>query len=344
MDPGTQGIKINGIEVKCSNEKIPLELLELDPTNPRIGYFQDTLKQRGEEITPEKILFAIRAGDIEGYNSLKENIESNDGIMVEIWVYPNGNGKYRIADGNTRYAIYLDLAKKYKNSSTWKSIPAKVLSSDFDQRAVDFIRLTTHLQGVNNWQTYERARYIYQLYDSGYDIEELARRTKLTRSDIKRWLTAYKEMEEQFLPNFAGSLSNPLSKFSYFDEFNKGNIKDLMANNGMSTKDFCKWVGNEEILKAADVRDLQEMLKDKVIASALREEGFSTAYTMFISHNPTKGSKLFDQIESVINGLSNMPFKEIVEIQYDSDSARRDLLIQLAESANGLVEKVTSNK
>ena len=293
-------------------------------------------------MTPDKIIFAIQAGDISGYNSLKENIETNRGIMVEIWVYKTPEGKFRIVDGNTRYSIYRDLAKKYPSDPTWKSIPAKILSSDFDQRAVDFIRLTTHLQGENNWQTYERARYIYQLFDSGYDIEELARRTKLTRSDIKRWLNAYKEMEEEFIPVYSDSLDSPLSKFSYFDEYNKGSIKDLMSKNQMGIKDFCKWVGEEQILKAATVRDLPDMLKDPEITEVMREEGFASAYTQFVSHNPAKGSKLFDQIESVISGLSNLPLKDMISIQEETDSARRDLLNQLASTVNSLLQKINT--
>lgn len=337
------GIKINGQDADFTVENIPLELLELDPTNPRIGYYQDTLQQRGEEITPDKILFAIKTGDYDGYNSLMENIESNNGIMVEIWVYPIDGGKYCIADGNTRYSIYKDLSKKYPNNPTWKKIPAKILSSDFDQRAVDFIRLTTHLQGINNWQTYERARYIYQLYDNGYDIEELARRTKLTRPNITRWLKAYKDMEEEFLPKYADALSNPLSKFSYFDEYNKGNITELMAKNELKIDDFCSWVGNEEIMKAADVRELPDMLKDHDIARTLREEGFSAAYTQLITRNPAKGSKLFDENESVINGIKNMSFEEIISIQNDPDSAKRELLKTLYEKVGSLLDKVSED-
>lgn len=343
MSPSKPGIKIYGNEAEFTVENIPLELLELDPTNPRIGYYQDTLQQRGETITPEKILFAIQTGDYGGYNSLKENIETNKGILVEIWVYPVDGGKYRIADGNTRYSIYRDLSKKYPNDPTWSSIPAKVLSSNFDQRAIDFIRLTTHLQGINNWQTYERARYIYQLYDSGYDIEELARRTKLTRPIITRWLKAYKDMEEEFLPKYAEMLSNPLSKFSYFDEYNRGNIVDLMNKNGLKIDDFCSWVGNEEIMKAADVRDLPDMLKDRDISRTLREEGFSAAYTQFITRNPAKGSKLFDEIESVINGIKNMSFEEILSIQNDPESVKRELLKTLYEKVGFLLKKVSED-
>ena len=341
MPSSKSGIKINGQNAEFTVENIPIELLELDPTNPRIGYFQDNLQQRGEEITPQRILYAIKSGDYAGYNSLMENIETNNGIMVEIWVYPTEDGKYRIADGNTRYSIYLDLSKKYPNNPTWKTIPAKILSSDFDQRAIDFIRLTTHLQGINNWQTYERARYIYQLYDAGYDIDELARRTKLSRPNIQRWLRAYKDMEEEFLPKYADSLNNPLSKFSYFDEYNKSNIVDLMAKNELTLDDFCSWVGNEEIMKAADVRNLPDILKDPELSRTLREEGYSAAYTQLITRNPAKGSKLFDEIQSVIDGIGNMNFDEILSIQSDPDSAKRELLKTLYIKVGSLLEKIS---
>jgi len=188
------GIDTDGEEVAYNIERISIANLEFDPENPRIGYYQDTMKGRGKEASQKEIMQAIKFGDIEGYRSLLENIESSKCLLYEIWVYPSTTheGKYVIVDGNTRVTIFTDLHKKYPEDPTWMTIPAKVLPSDQEGRAVDFIRLTTHLQGINNWQSYDRARYIHILYnEKGYDLESLKQKTKLTVNVLKKWLQAF---------------------------------------------------------------------------------------------------------------------------------------------------------
>ena len=328
-------IKADGKTLDHNVKNIPISDLEFDPENPRIGYYSDIMKQRGEELDQKKIMFAIKSGDNEGYRSLYENIESNEGILQEIWVYPTGN-KYRIIDGNTRVSIYADLRRKQPHNPSWEKIPAKILPADKSQRAIDFIRLTTHLQSINNWQSYERARYIHQLYDSGYDLDELQRRTKLTKSALKKWLQAFSDMEEQFLPAYKDSVNNPLSKFSYFVEYNNQKTISGMTRNGMGIKDFCKWIGNEEIPKAQDVRLLDTMLFDDDIAKILKENGFESALSELSYRKPAQTSKLFDQIQGVINGIRKMPFEDIVSIKEDPSSERRALILELDEQIQKL--------
>ena len=322
-------IKAYGSELDHEVKNISIEDLELDSNNPRIGYYLDSVGQRGEKVTQDQVSMAIKAGAIDDYRSLYDNIESNEGVLFEIWVYPVENNKYKVIDGNTRVVIYRELGKKNPYNKAWKEIPAKVLSTEENQRAVDFIRLTTHLQGINNWQSYERARYIHLLYDSGSDLDELQRRTKLTKNALKRWLKAFSDMEDQFLPNYGEAVNNPLSKFSYFVEYNNQKTVDGMARNGMGIQDFCKWVGDEEVRTAQDVRMLDDMLSDGEIAKTLKERGFAFAYSELSYKKPAHASKLFDQIQSVIKGIKQMPLEDIVTIREDPESAKRVLIFEL---------------
>ena len=59
-------------------------------------------------------------------------------------------------------------------------------------------------ENFHDWQAYERARMLYILwYRMGYTEEELQNTTKLSLNDIRRWREAYKNMNEQFLPNYS---------------------------------------------------------------------------------------------------------------------------------------------
>lgn len=338
----TLDIKADGKPLDYELKDLPLSCLEFDPENPRIGYYQDIRKERGETATQKEIMLAIKAGDMESYHSLMESIEANNGVLYEIWVYPKNDGKYVIIDGNTRVTIYNDLYKKNSNNPAWSKIPAKILPSDPEGRAIDYIRLTTHLQSINNWQTYERARYVHLLYNErGYDLDSLKQKTKLSTNQIKKWLQAFSDMEEQFLPMYAESLNNPLSKFSHFVEYNDQTTLNGMKKNGLNISDFCRWVGDEEIKKAQDVRLLSEMLADSEISEILKTQGFSAAQSILLYKQPAHASKLFDQIKNVISGIKKMPYEDILEMSENPDSAKREIIIDLYKQVESLSKQIT---
>jgi len=333
-------IPIAGVPEEVEIKEIEIDKLVLDEENPRIGYWRDNIMRVTDTTSQGDLEIALKSGCSEDYNRLKRSIEVSDGAMEEIWVYPVESGKYKIIDGNTRVLIYRDLRDKYPQKDTYKKIRCKVLPPDITEKSINFIRLIAHLRGVNEWQVYERARMLYILWHlRGYTEEELQNTTKLSLNDIRKWREAYKNMNEQFLPNYSHK-PDALSKFSYFVEFENKKIKEGMKRCGLTIKDFCDWVGNNEITRAQDVRDLRKMFEDDEIARILKEEGFQAAKYELSMSVPAYASRLFEHIEKCIIGLKRMSREEEQSILSGDEPAKKGKIMELYEELSRFVKMI----
>ena len=333
-------IPIAGVPEEVEIEEIEIDKLVLDEENPRIGYWRDNIQRVTDATSQGDLEISLKSGSYEDYNRLKRSIETSEGAMEEIWVYPIEDGKYKIIDGNTRVLIYRDLRDKYLQKGTYKRIRCKVLPANITERSINFIRLIAHLRGVNDWQTYERARMLYILwYHKGYTEEELQSTTKLSLNDIKRWREAYKYMSEQFLPSYSYK-PDALLKFSYFVEFENKKIKDGMKRYGLTIKDFCDWVGNDDITRAQDVRDLRKMFENDDIARILKEEGFQAAKYELGMSIPAYASRLFEHIEKCIIGLKRMSREEEQSILGDEEPMKKTKIMELYEELSKFIEMI----
>jgi len=330
-------IPIAGVPEEVEIKDINVDDLILDEENPRIGYWKDNIMRITDSTSQGDLEIALKSGSYEDYNRLKRSIEVSEGAMEEIWTYPIEGGKYKIIDGNTRVLIYRDLREKYPHKDAYKRIRSKVLPPDISERSINFIRLIAHLRGVNDWQAYERARMLYILWQKGYTEEELKNTTKLSLTDIRRWREAYRTMNEQFLPNYSYK-PDALLKFSYFVEFEK--IKDGMRRYGLSTKDFCDWVGNDEIIRAQDVRDLGKIFENDDVARILKEEGFQAAKYELSMSIPAYASRLFEHIEKCIIGLKRMSREEEESIISGEESKKKEKILELHEEVSKFVKLI----
>lgn len=322
-------IPIAGVPKEVEIREIDIDNLILDEENPRIGYWRDNIMRITDETSQGDLEIALKSGDYDDYNRLKRTIETSEGAMEEIWVYRIGNNKFKIIDGNTRVLIYKDLRGKYPHKEHFKKIRAKVLPQDITEKSINFIRLIAHLRGINDWQVYERARMLHILYyHRGYTDEQLQNTTKLNSTDIRRWRDAYKNMNEQFLPNYSDR-PDALLKFSYFVEFENKKIKEGMKRYGLTVKDFCDWVGQDEITRAQDVRDLRKIFEDDSIAKTLKEEGFQAAKYELGTVIPAYTSRLFEYIEKCLTGLKKMTREEEQNILSDEGVVKKEKLKEL---------------
>ena len=123
-------IPIAGVPEEVEIKEIEVDKLVLDEENPRIGYWRDNVMRVTDITSQGDLEMVLKSGDYEDYNRLKRSIETSEGAMEEIWVYPIEKGKYKIIDGNTRVLIYRDLRDKYPHKDYYKNIMAKVLPED----------------------------------------------------------------------------------------------------------------------------------------------------------------------------------------------------------------------
>src|SRR5665647_795901 len=105
-------VHLDGRELTIREGRVELGDVLFDATNPRIQFQLDT-SLSDEVPTQEQLGFALVVGN-DSYVKLRENIETNGGIVNPIWIAPTGDA-YLVIEGNTRLQVYLDLRERYPN-------------------------------------------------------------------------------------------------------------------------------------------------------------------------------------------------------------------------------------
>src|SRR6266849_5423295 len=124
-------------------ENLSIDKLDLDKDNPRIRKF---LEQHTGTPSFDQMLLALGAGssDPEGgstvtFQSLKQSIRAQGGVINPIIVERQPSGRYRVVEGNTRVAIYRSFAAD-NIKGAWDTIPA-IIHDQLGNYQADAIRL-----------------------------------------------------------------------------------------------------------------------------------------------------------------------------------------------------------
>ena len=311
----TEVVRLAGRNVKVARTKIPLDLIDLDTENPRTGYFSDTkMAATGLSQTQAELDFALRYKSPEDFGKLKQAIEANQGLTNPIWVQPVDKQRYRAIEGNSRVLVYRDLHKKLMNDAIYTTIPVRVLPVDIAPEVIDFIRIEAHLRGVNPWDAYERARYMYRLFNSGMTFDQLASQTRLSQRDVESSIEAYRTMSERYLSVYKDP--NEVQRFSYFAEYHsKRSIRDAITRNGFTVDDLCTWIGTRKLPRAADIRDLPDILDVPESRNTFLKSGYEDAMEVLAYVRPSKADPLFINIRRVIRSLEEISPTMITELQ-----------------------------
>ncbi len=152
-------IPINGRLQKIHIVFIEIDKLILDELNPRISFFRDN--QPKPSLSREEIIFALTQKKPEVFRKLRDSIENNRGIISPIWVEPKENDHYRVIEGNSRVVAYTQLSLDQPYEESWKKIMSYVLPEQISEEELNFIRLLAHLRGTNEWDAYEKAKYLF---------------------------------------------------------------------------------------------------------------------------------------------------------------------------------------
>jgi hypothetical protein len=327
-------IPIDGRETRIRAEQIEIQCLQLDELNPRISFFKDN--QVIDTLNQEQIIFALTNKKPDAFRKLKDSIQNNRGIVYAIWVEPivgSGDKKYRVIEGNSRVVVYQQLTQEEPYEENWKTIFSYVLPKEIDEGQKNFIRLQSHLRGTTEWDAYEKAKYLYKLWDKdGWSLKRLEKQTKMTEREIDNNINAYRIMEEQYLPKHSDD-PNEVTKFSYFVEFVKDKkLQNLLEQNAKSINDFCDWVADKDkIPRGEDVRKLRAIFENQNTRAAFDNKGFDAAIQVLELQKPHLVSKLYREIEIVTEGLKEISSEEIDEMKNDHTSAKREMIRELAK-------------
>lgn len=281
--------------------KLPINSVELDLENPRIKQW---LEIYGEEIPSEAISLALSASggnsNTSSYTTLKESIKVNKGIINPIIVNRNSEGRLIVIEGNTRLQIYKEFAS-IDPEGPWDKIIA-IVYDNLPEERIHAIRLQTHLVGPRDWDPFSKAKYLNQLSN----IDKLPMSMIISfcggkSTEIKKLIDAYADMSKYYFQECKSEGIDPDPRaFSKFAELQNGSVTQALLAHKYSKVDFAKWVVNENIDTAQNVRRIPAILSNSIAKDA------------FLKDNITEAIKYLNMDEKGNKGLSNASMNDLV--------------------------------
>jgi ParB-like chromosome segregation protein Spo0J len=245
-----------------SLERLPVDKVELDRSNPRIKKF---LEMYPQDPTPEQIYFALGAASDDdsdastSFEKLKSSVIRNGGIIQPIIVNRKKDGRYLCIEGNTRLALYQDLQDRGEKGD-WSTIPALVYE-DMDDSQANAIRLQLHLVGTRPWDPYSKAKYLYHLRkEELLPFDEVVEFSGGRKKDVVEAINAYESMEKHYRP-IAGDENFDTRRFSGFVELQKPGVKEALVVAGFSESDFARWIHEGKLQPLNTIRALSRILR-----------------------------------------------------------------------------------
>ena len=294
--------------------ELDVDKIELDLENPRIKQW---IEMYGDEITSEGIALALTASagtqSTSTYTSLKESIRVNKGIINPIIVNKRTDGKMVVIEGNTRVQIYKEFAEA-DPKGPWKKI-ISIVYDDLEESQIHAIRLQAHLVGPRDWDPFSKAKYLNQLSN----IDKLPMPMIISfcggkKKEIEKLIDAYQDMVQYYFPlaDKCGMDPDP-REFSKFAELQNSNIKQALVVNHFSKEDFARWVINQNIDTAQNVRRLPSILSNEKAKEVFQKKNVSDAMKYVVVDGKTGKSlsdaSMNDLVVELINRCKNIEYR-----------------------------------
>lgn len=326
--------------------KLSIDEVELDINNPRI---QQYLEMYGDDITSDGIALALNgssgASSTSSYQTLKESIKVNGGIINPIIVNKYPDGKLVVIEGNTRLQIYKEFALA-DPEGPWKEIIA-IVYDDLPETEIHAIRLQTHLVGPRDWDPFSKAKYLNQLSN----IDKLPMATIISfcggkKAEIEKLISAYTDMVTFYFPVAEAAEMDPDPReFSKFSELQNTSIKQALAVHKFDRTDFAKWVVNGNIDTAQNVRKLPAILANSVAREVFLKSTISEAEKYINSSG--KGAKnlsdatMDELVYELIKRCRNIEFSYIKQLRDDPRfEDKKNRIIELETEIKDVISEV----
>lgn len=326
--------------------KLSIDEVELDINNPRI---QQYLEMYGDDITSDGIALALNgssgASSTSSYQTLKESIRVNGGIINPIIVNKFPDGRLVVIEGNTRLQIYKEFALA-DPEGPWKEIIA-IVYEDLPETEIHAIRLQTHLVGPRDWDPFSKAKYLNQLSN----IDKLPMATIISfcggkKAEIEKLISAYTDMVTFYFPVAETAEMDPDPReFSKFSELQNTSIKQALAVHKFDRTDFAKWVVNGNIDTAQNVRKLPAILANSVAREVFLKSTISEAEKYINSSG--KGAKNLSEatmdelVSELIKRCRNIEFSYIKQLRDDPRfEDKKNRIIELETEIKDVISEV----
>lgn len=316
--------------VRCID--LPLRLVTLDPKNPRIAntvHFNtpDNIEQLQQEIS--ELLWSDP--DVQ---ALYQSVRQNKGLIERIIVRSNG----MVAEGNCRTVVYNKLAQAYPGDPIWQRIPVRVLPDDISERQLAVLLGELHVGGKNKWSAFEKAGHIHELSEThGLTQDEIAKLLKTSKTAVNHSTRAFSAMKEEYLPKFGGV--GAVHRFTHFLElYKQPDLRAWVASEEGLLSEFVNWVGTGRLPKAADVRELVDVVRSAPALAAFRKSGFEGARSVLELDQPELTSELFKQMVEMTTSLDAARLPDIQRVRKDNVGSAKRIVRNLRDSLDRFID------
>ena len=326
--------------------EIPIEDLELDLDNPRIKQW---IEIYGDNLSSEAIALALSStsdkSTTSSFNSLKESIRVNGGLINPIIVNKYQDGRKVVIEGNTRLQIYKEFAES-DPEGPWDKIIA-IIYDDLPEEQIHAIRLQTHLVGPRDWDPFSKAKYLDHLSNvEKMPMERIISLCGGKTSEIRKLINAYSDMMRYYEPltKERGYDFDP-KDFSKFVELQNNSINTALMASCYTKKDFAEWVINRNIDTAQNVRDIPKVLENKEARNEFLKNDLSEAIKVINVHtkvnNDLNDIDIYELVQILINKIRNIGWNDIKQLKYNFEFEDKKNNIQtLSDELNALVDDI----
>ncbi len=320
---------IQGHRVELELVEIDPNQLQLDPTNPRVGFSMRQLAE-GERNDAACTLLLVSQEDTEG---LKRSVVLSGGVQEPIYV----RADLKVAEGNRRVVALRAAQQEFPDDQRFATMPAWVIPCETPESVVQDLLNEIHLGSVRGWAPYEKALQMRALVDNGLIEDEVAERYRMTPREVRQQLSAVELMDRLYFPiTDDPSDAEHRSKFSYFLEFHKnGRIQEHCNRMKDLPERFARWVRDEHIDTGARVRRLPKILDSAEATRLLDIVGFDAADEYLARHNPGE-QELYSLVERTRERLSSMTVSELVEL--GTSRERKEIMNGLRSQMDSILE------
>jgi ParB-like nuclease domain len=327
-------------------EFVSIEKLELDIENPRIRKW---VEMYGDKPTPEQLYLALGAGSVDPesgttttFNSLKQSIQTNKGIIQPIIVNRHTDGRMVVIEGNTRVAIYREF-KENKVPGNWEIIFA-IVHENLGSSGINAIRLQAHLVGPRPWDPYSKAKYLHSLRDQeDLPLAEIVDYCGGKRREVMEYIDAYIDMEKHYRAVISDDSSFDTTRFSAFVELQKPGIKQAIFMAGHNLDDFARWVDERLIDPLNTVRALPQILANLEAREVFLKDGAKEAKKVLdIPTSPAVDTLSLEQLlRGVISRINQIQYHEVKRLKANPSSPASQLITEAKDSITELYNDIT---
>jgi len=154
------------------------------------------------------------------------------------------------------------------------------------------------------------------------------------KKEVEESISAFNEMEVHYRPALEDENDFDPTRFSGFVELQRGNVKETLAQEGFTLRDFSKWIIDNRLFPLNTVRSLSRILRHPEARKIFLKEGARRA--MQALEKPDLSKSLQDaNIEqlcrAIVEKVMALPYYESQRLKLDPNGEAAQSITEASE-------------